>query len=557
MPLYEPFLTAALLLAAALVLGRLFARYHLPKVTGYLLAGVLLGPSLAQIVGYTPLVSHHGLKGLHFLSELGIALILFSVGSHFDFSTLKRYGGGLWLASLLESGLTLVLVAGGLALLGFGLLPSLLMGIMAMNTAPGATQMVIREYQSEGKITDLMLVLIGLNNLLGILLFVAVYHFSVGGGGAVGHLLKQLFGPLLVGFSGGVILGLWEQRLSKRVERQVAGIGIILALIAVCQRFELNLLYASLILGATVINASPHKRRLFTEMSQMDYPIYILFFALAGTHLSLNALPSMGVVGIAYIFLRSVGKYVGNAAGARMVGFSEEVRQNLGMGMLCQAGIAIGLSAMLAKTYGAKGREIQTVILAGVVFFEALGPLLTRLALVRGGEVTLMAMLAGRAPVGILEGFHELVNQFGAALGYSLNKKLSHPSEVPIKMVMRRHVDSIPEETGFDQLLKTMGHSRYDRLPVVDKQKRLVGIIHYRDISGVLFVEELRALVVAKDIAVPTLAHLTEKDTLDVALQVFQKHPDISYLFIYSSKDQQTLAGVLRHNDVLSTHGRI
>ncbi|MBU1239692.1 cation:proton antiporter [Myxococcota bacterium] len=544
-------------MTGALFLGRVFARFHLPKVTGYLLAGLLFGPSLSELLGITPVIDRGTLHSLEFISRLGICLIMFSVGAHFSFQSLRQYGGKIIVVSLLEALITLLLVTLGVYGLGFSFVGALFLGIMALNTAPGATQMVIREYSSEGKLSDLMLVLIGLNNFLGIVFFVILFHFTISSEPPI-SLLLNLGGPIAAGFGAGVIVAFWEQRLSGIVERQVALLGIVILMIAATTYFGLNLLYASLVMGVTVINVSPHKKRLFNEIHSIDYPVYMLFFAIAGTHLQLSALPAMGVIGVGFILLRIVGKISGAFLGAKAAGCSPVIQNHLGIGMLCQAGIAIGLSSVLAQAApNAGGLEIQNIVLAGVVVFEAIGPILTRIALMRAGEVTLIAILTGRAPVGILEGMHDLVNQFGTSLGISLSKNLKNPSEVPIKMVMRRHVDTIPEDLGFDQLLKTMGHSRYDRLPVVNDKKHLIGVIHYADIADVLFVEELRGLVVARDIAVPTLARLTENDTLEHALDVFRKYPHVSYLFVYSSKDGKSLAGVLRHNDVLSSHGSV
>jgi len=305
-----------------------------------------------------------------------------------------------------------------------------------------------------------------------------------------------------------------------------------------------------------VINFSPHEKRIFNDIHRIDYPIYVLFFALAGTHLRLEALPSMGIVGLGYVVMRAAGKFFGNRIGAAAGRFSGTIRQNLGGAMLCQGAVAIGLAAIVARTWtDPRGQEIQNVILAAVLVFEVAGPILARLTLVRAGEVTVVSLLTSRAPVGIFESIHDLLNHFAATAGISFGGKLAKAGDIPIGMVMRRHVESIPEDLSFDGLLKAMGHSRYDRLPVVDRDHHLVGIIHYAEISDVLFAEELRQIVVAGDIAVPPIADLAEDDPLESAMSVFRVHPNISYLFIVDSRDRRRLAGVLRHNDALSAHG--
>lgn len=555
----DGFLAAGLLYSAALFAGRVFSKFHFPKVTGYLLSGLVLGPSLSEILGISPVLSNKALHSLDFLSLLGIALIMFSVGSNFRVTKLKKYGTNLIKASLIESGFTFLLVFMISTFFRFGTVPSLFLGIMAMNTAPGATQMVMRELQSEGELSELTLILIGLNNLMGILLFVILFYFFGGKGtSATDSIIWKLSGPVAGGVGVGLVISYWEQRLTKEIERQIMAVSMILLLIWGSIYFSYNLLFAALVAGMTVINFSPHEKRLFSDVSKIDYPIYVIFFALAGTHLKLQSLPSMGLVGIGYVFMRTIGKYYGNRAGAAAGGFSTTIKENLGSAMLCQAGIAIGLAQILANTWGDNGGlQLQNVILASVVVFEVVGPVMTRIALVKAGEVTVVSMLTSRAPVGIFEGVHDLFNHFASNIGFSMSDRFSSVGDIPIKMVMRRHVETIPEDMDFDSLLKTMGHSRYDRLPVIDSHDNLVGIIHYSDISNVLFIEELRQLVVARDISVPIIAELAEDDSLEKAMDVFHSHPNISYLFIVSSKDRKKLAGVLRHNDALSAHGGV
>jgi Kef-type K+ transport system membrane component KefB/predicted transcriptional regulator len=555
--LSDGFLAAGLLLAAALFLGRVFARFHLPQVTGYLLAGLVLGPSLASILHLTPLIPGDQLQRLDFLTSLGLSLIMFSVGSHFSLHALRKYGHRLLVASLLEAGITFLLVFSAVVLLGAGVLPALFLGIMALNTAPGATQMVMRELRSEGELSELALILIGLNNLLGISLFVVAYQFLLGSGtSATDSLAWQIGGPAAAGLACGLVISFWEQRLTREIERQIMLLGLMMLLIWASVVLRFNLLFSALAAGVTVINFSPHEKRIFNDIHRIDYPIYVLFFALAGTHLRLEALPSMGIVGLGYVVMRAAGKFFGNRIGAAAGRFSGTIRQNLGGAMLCQGAVAIGLAAIVARTWtDPRGQEIQNVILAAVLVFEVAGPILARLTLVRAGEVTVVSLLTSRAPVGIFESIHDVLNHFAATAGISFGRKLAKAGDIPIGMVMRRHVESIPEDLSFDGLLKAMGHSRYDRLPVVDREHHLVGIIHYAEISDVLFAEELRQIVVAGDIAVPPIADLAEDDPLENAMSVFRVHPNISYLFIVDSRDRRRLAGVLRHNDALSAHG--
>ncbi|MBU1220726.1 cation:proton antiporter [Myxococcota bacterium] len=551
------FLAAGLLLALALVLGRAFARFHLPRVTGYLLAGLVAGPSLAQILKFEPVISQKTLDSIQFISSIGITFIMFQVGSYFPLGVFRKYGHRIFLASIIESSLTFFLVFSIVFLFGFGLIPSMFLAIMSVQTAPGATQMVLRELRSEGELSDLTLILIGINNLTALILFIIAFKFFGNSSVITESLLWQIGSPLAGGVTAGIIISYWEQRLTGETERQLMIISMLLLLVWASYHFHFNLLFGALIAGVSVINFSPHEKRIFNDLKKLDYPVYVLFFALAGTHLHLQAIPVMGAIGVAFILMRGVGKYLGNRIGAMAGQFSDNIRNNLGGSMLCQAGVAIGLAEIVAKSMGKTGVAIQDIVLAAVIVFEIIGPIMVRISMIRAGETTIISMLTSRAPVGIFEGVHDLVNHFTAALGLKLHGDMKSPGDMPIKLVMRRHVESIPEDMHFDDVLKTMGHSRYDRLPVVDKQNHLVGIIHYSDISSVLFVEDLRQLVVARDIAVPPVAHLKDSDPLEKAMDSFRQYPHISYLFIVSERDGKTLAGVIRHNDALCAHGDV
>jgi CBS domain-containing protein len=220
--------------------------------------------------------------------------------------------------------------------------------------------------------------------------------------------------------------------------------------------------------------------------------------------------------------------------------------------MLAQAGLAIGLAAELARTWPDGGETVQTIILASVVVFEVAGPLLTRTALVNAGEVAVFNLLAQRSPVGIGEGFVQMVDQFKGALGISPVVGARHVSDIRVGHIMRRNVDVISNRASFDEVLKALGHSRYDRLPVVNDRDELVGVINYADIASTLFDPALRALVVADDITTDTHPRLNPDDTLETAMQVLKKYPNDVYLLVVEKDDPRRLIGVVRQNDVLS-----
>jgi CBS domain-containing protein len=225
--------------------------------------------------------------------------------------------------------------------------------------------------------------------------------------------------------------------------------------------------------------------------------------------------------------------------------------------MLAQAGLAIGLVDILAKDWPGTGKALQTVVLASVVVFEGIGPLLTRISLVNAGEVTVLNLLVQRSPVGISEGFHDILNQFRNALGILPATPMKSSKEILVGHIMRRNVEVVSNKAPFNEVLKVLGHSRYDRLPVVNDQNELIGVIKYADIANTLFDPSLGNLVVADDIATDAYLKLTPEDTLGKAMAALKDYPDDSYLLVVDKQHPKTLVGVVRHNDVLFAQMRL
>jgi Kef-type K+ transport system membrane component KefB/CBS domain-containing protein len=550
-------LSLGLLAFIAVGAGRLCARLHIPRVTGYLVAGLVGGPSAGALLGLPSLITREQLHHLEPLHDFALGLIVLAIGTSFHFCAMRRFGPKLALVSLAEMGLTAFLVGVAGWLLGLSWFGLVFLALMAVTTAPAATQMVVREYDSDGPLTDLVMTLIGINNLVAIVAFVLVLHFAASPDEPLWQALAQLVIPLCIGALGGAVMALMDQRLTVLTERQVFGLAMVGILVGLCRALDVSSLPATLAAGAVLVNASPHDRRLLKDLSGLDYPFYVAFFIMAGADLHLEALPHMGALGLAYVIARSLGKYLGGMIGSRAAGTAPACQMWLGPALLAQAGMAIGLAASLARDWGTQGQQIQTIILASVIVFEGVGPLLTRIALVQAGEVTVLSLLFQRSPVGYAEGLHQLVAQFRDSLGFPADKALEKPSDMLVGHVMRRNVEVVRHNLSFDGVLRTLGHSRYDRLPVVDDDDRLLGVIQYSDIAEVLFDPSLRNLVVAGDIVTQEHLLLTPDDTLEAAMEQLRLHPDHTYLLVVEGTNRNSLVGVVRHNDVLSAQRRL
>jgi Kef-type K+ transport system membrane component KefB/CBS domain-containing protein len=565
---FLPVLTAlACIFLGALAGGRLAALCRVPRVTGYLLAGVCFSPSLAHLLGFPALIRPEALTLLDLIAEIALGLILLSIGGQLQPANLRRWKHRILLFSLSETGLTFVLVGGvvlvintffmqwavaGLSVFGTSCYLMVFLGIISVATAPAATLMVVRECESEGPLTQAALTLVGLNNILALCGFVLVAHWLVAPAAGLMPLLGRLFAPLLVGAVFGLLAAAWAERLDKNSEYKLLMLGGVAAVTVVCRWWAGEALLAYLAFGATLANASPRWHRLTAALQEIDYPLYVAFFVLAGANLHLDTLTRIGWIGVFYVLARIAGKMGGTWLGARLGGFREGVGRWTGWTLLSQAGVAIGLAGSLARQWPEGGALVETVVLGSVVVFELIGPLAVRYGLVRAGEVPILSLLKKRAPQGTLEGMHQVVQHFRSSLGLPAGHRLEDPGDILVEHVMRRNVETLRNDTHFNELLRLIAHSRYDRFPVVDEESRFVGMVDYSEIRNLLFEPSLADLVVAGDLVHAARAGLRADQSLREALAVVQQHPDISYFAVVDPNDCRRLRGILSQNDLLA-----
>lgn len=560
-------LAVAALFWLALLVGRQIFQWHLPRVTGYLMVGLAAGPSLSELLGYPTLLKKEDLQRLAPLTDIALALIMLAIGMHFRSEHLRRWRHRIAILSLSEIVATFVLVAVATAALNYIFvqqMPSgtlgqsslhlgLFLGIIAIATAPAATLLVIREYESDGPITDTVTTLIGLNNLACILVFNLACHFLLGTEASSSQLLYRLFLPPALGGFVGLAMSVWGERLRTSTENQLLMLGGAIGTAGLCHLFGVDALLGCFACGTILVNASARESDLLAAMRQLDYPLYLLFFVLAGANLHLEYLAHIGLLGCGYVLLRTAGKLAGSWWGARLGDFDQRHRHWTGCALLAQAGVAIGLSTYLAQVWPAGGTLVQTVVLGAVVVFELSGPIAVRLALVRAGEVPVLALLARKAPVATLASLHHVVTHFRQALGVPSGHQIESPGDILVEHVMRKNVDTVHDATPFNELLRLIAHSRYDRFPVTDAENHFHGIIVYEDIRDILFDPSLSVLVIAIDLVRPDHPLVHPGQTLADVLAIFRAHPDISYLPVTDVEDANRLLGILNQNDVLAS----
>jgi Kef-type K+ transport system membrane component KefB len=381
-----------LILLLALLAGHLVQFLRIPEVTGYILAGIMLGPS---VLGW---VSARNLAALEVLSEVALGLILFSIGSVFEIERFRQVGRPILVLTLAETMLASTLVGSGMLLLGQPWQVAALLGAIAMSTAPASTLMVIRECNSKGPLTSSLLGIIAVNNIVCLVTFsvVAAMIELVGGPGGSGFwttlygsvhsLLWQLLGSVALGFLVGLMLVGWATKISDTGEMVMLLAGSILFCVGVARVLDLSQLIASLSVGATMVNLSRRSKRLFATLGETDPPFYAIFFVIAGADMDVGHVWHTGALGIVYVLGRTSGKALGAWWGARRLFLPESVRKNLGFALFAQADLAIGLTLVINRSFSEYAPTVGAAVLAAVVVYEMLGPIGVRFSLMRSGE---------------------------------------------------------------------------------------------------------------------------------------------------------------------------
>ncbi|WP_369298463.1 cation:proton antiporter [uncultured Neglectibacter sp.] len=398
-------------LVAGLLMTRLLKRLHLPDVTSYLIAGVLLGPCIIGRLGLTGIgfVSFEQVEILQPISDVALGFIAFAIGSEFRFSSLKKTGGAAVVVGIFQAFTATVLV--DLALLGLHLflgdkLPvsaAITLGAIAAATAPAATLMVVRQYKAKGPVTDILLPVVALDDAVGLVIFAisfgaaqAMTTSEASAAAIIVEPLLEIVLSLVLGAILGWILTFMERWFHSNRNRvaMIAGF-VVLAVALSMSSFQiagLNLKFSSLLvcmmLGTVFCNTCPTSEDLMNRADKWSAPLLTLFFVLSGAALRLDVFQDVAIVGIGlvYILARSIGKYVGARVSSKAAHCSPEIQKYLGITLLPQAGVALGMASQVGAL-GEIGSTIRSIVLFGVLIYELVGPTLTKMALTAAGDI--------------------------------------------------------------------------------------------------------------------------------------------------------------------------
>ena len=389
-------LNSGIIILAGVLAAWLLSKLKLPKVLSYIVVGAFLGRSVANIV--SPSI----VRWEEIISVVALGFIAFLIGDTFRWKNIVEIGTRGIIVSLLESTLTAVIVGGGfLILTTTGILCvkhpvpiSLLLGACAAATAPAATFMVVREYRAKGTLTNYLLMAVTFDDAVGIILFdisvVIVRVLLKGGELSIGEAIfapiKEITLSLLVGIIMGFLLTLAIRFIRSKENHIILAIAFVLMTAGLSRQFHFSPLLSNMALGAIFANFSIDAGKVFSSTENWVDPILLFFFVLSGSDLDVSLLPKLGLMGIGYVVLRSLGKVFGSRIGAFFAGAPKKVQKYLGFAMLPQAGVAIGF-AVFIKNLFPELSYITTIVLSTVVLFEIIGPLGAKYAIFGAGEV--------------------------------------------------------------------------------------------------------------------------------------------------------------------------
>ena len=404
-------LSVSIALLAGLIMTRVFKPLKLPSVTAYLIAGVLVGPFCLGALGLDGLgFSKESIEHLGMVSDVALGFIAFSIGNEFRLSDLKKTGKQALVIGVLQALAATLFVDTALLAVHFMMpdkltVPQLItLGAIATATAPAATLMVVRQYKAKGPLTKLLLPIVALDDAVGLVVFAVSFGIAktmVSGNMDIVSIIVNPLVEILVSLILGAIMG-WllthlEKLFNSNTNRLNLTIGAVL-LTASLSMLEFSIgpvhvhfssLLTCMMLGTVFCNICPLSEDLMKASDKWTSPLFALFFVVSGAELELSVFADLAIVivGIVYIIFRSLGKYFGAFGSAKLVKCEPQICKYLGITLLPQAGVALGMCAT-AMQLGTQGNLIRNITLFAVLIYELVGPLMTRQALQAAGEIT-------------------------------------------------------------------------------------------------------------------------------------------------------------------------
>lgn len=410
----EILLSISVALLVGLLMTRVIKPLGLPAVTGYLVAGILIGPYVLGAFGVEGLgfVSMEYVERFGVIADVALGFIAFSIGNEFRFSQIKTIGKQALIVGVIQAVAATVFVDIALIvmsfILGSDVFPisaAITLGAIATATAPAATLMVVRQYKAKGPLTNILLPVVALDDAVGLIIFAV--SFGVAKAIDLGTLdiisivlnpLIEIVFSLILGVVMGLIFSEVEKHFHSRSKRLSVSVTFVILTVALTMikiplgggvELAASSLLTCMMLGTTFCNVCESSEELMDRVDRWTTPLFVLFFVISGAELefSIFAQGAMVLIGVVYIIFRSAGKITGAAFSAKISGCNDMIVKYLGITLLPQAGVALGMSVLAMQLSGNAGIVVRNIVLFSVLVYELVGPLLTKQALTKAGEI--------------------------------------------------------------------------------------------------------------------------------------------------------------------------
>lgn len=384
-------LSVGLVFLLGILVARIINKIRLPSVTAYLLLGIICGPFFFNIISDSLL----NISGL--VSNLVLGLIAFSIGQNFSLPNFRKIGKAVVFISIFESLLTWIIVTSVfLFLLEKPFYVAVLFGAIASATAPAATVMVVRQFKSKGRFTNTLLGVVAIDDAWCLIIFAVslaiakVLVLQTANGlmviKIIGMSLVKIAGAFVLGGGTALVLSGLSKFIRTRSDLLTYTLGFVFLTIGISVLFNLSVLLAVMFMGAVLVNINKASFKFFNIIKEIDSPIYIVFFVLAGANLEVHLLQGIGLLSVVYLASRLVGKMGGAWLGAYFIKAEKKVRNFLWMALMPQAGVALGCALIVKSSFPDFGGVIFTTLISTTIIYELAGPLFTSLALKKSGE---------------------------------------------------------------------------------------------------------------------------------------------------------------------------
>jgi len=523
-------LNIVLLFGLTILLGttgqKLFQKFGIPQVVGCIVIGIILGN--------TPgLITRHTIEAIEPFTLLALGFIGFMIGSELKADIFKKYGKqffillfaegiGAFIFTSLITALLIYLVKKDLHL---AVSMGLVFGAIASATAPAATTNVLWEYKTRGPLTAAVLAIVALDDALALTLYRAATTAADAVLGlrhesfimSIVLLMGEILGAALLGIFAGVLLNWILKKIAAEDKILGFSFALLMLVVGISIAVDMDPILPAMIFGVTLVNIAPRRSSTtFALVEKFSPPVYTAFFVIAGAHMEFGKiLPWVLVMVAGYTLARTLGKFCGAWFGAKISDSPPAVRKYLGLCLLSQAGVAIGLAILAGQKYNAGfGQAIVIIIMTSTFFLEILGPMAVKLGVKKAGEVGMN------------------VTEEDLAKTYK------------VADMMDKKVPQIPAGTSLSELIKIMGDTDSSFYPLIDKNEKLIGAVTLEGIRNTFTTRELTDWLVALDIVEPIVAEITPEITLSEAFEKMRRY-NIDYIPVVSSPEERKFLGVL------------